>query len=144
MWSEIADALTYRYQPANFFNPPYPGNNTTPEAFAEADNDRPEAPSVRDGPDAPISGFPASLQPNFATGETTKRAVAVTKRSTNKARRGLIMITMTLGNLHCRLFDYQQTFYELKRYRHDMILYEAMQKIYSHISNLSVRPADII
>jgi alpha-glucosidase len=39
MWNEIADPLTYRYRPANFFNRPYPGNNTTPEAFAEADND---------------------------------------------------------------------------------------------------------
>lgn len=79
-------ADTY-YQPANFFNRPYPGNNTTPEAFAEADNDPPEAPSVRDGPDAPIPGFPASLQPNFATGETSKRAVDLPKRSSIKGRR---------------------------------------------------------
>lgn len=75
-------------EPANFYNRPYPGNNTTPEAFAEADGDPPEAPPVRDGPDAPIPGFPASLQPNFASGNATKREVTVTKRATNKGRRG--------------------------------------------------------
>lgn len=54
-------------EPANFYNRPYPGNNTTPEKFAEADGDPPEAPPVRDGPDAPIPGFPDTLQPNFAS-----------------------------------------------------------------------------
>ncbi|KAL6237911.1 hypothetical protein BDW75DRAFT_248352 [Aspergillus navahoensis] len=65
-------------EPANFFNRPYPGNNTTPEKFAEANDNPPEPPAVRDGPDAPIPGFPDSLQPNFASGQTNeKRAVAV-------------------------------------------------------------------
>ncbi|KAL4997384.1 glycosyl hydrolases family 31-domain-containing protein [Aspergillus recurvatus] len=64
-------------EPANFFNRPYPGNNTTPEKFAEANDNPPEPPAVRDGPDAPIPGFPDSLQPNFASGQTNeKRAVA--------------------------------------------------------------------
>ncbi|KAL4973573.1 glycosyl hydrolases family 31-domain-containing protein [Aspergillus desertorum] len=68
-------------EPANFFNRPYPGNNTTPEKFAEANDNPPEPPAVRDGPDAPIPGFPASLQPNFASGQTDqKRAVAVVER----------------------------------------------------------------
>ncbi|KAL4799677.1 glycosyl hydrolases family 31-domain-containing protein [Aspergillus venezuelensis] len=58
-------------EPANFYNRPYPGNNTTPENFAEVDGDPPEAPPVRDGPDAPIPGFPASLQPNFASDQST-------------------------------------------------------------------------
>ncbi|KAL4986735.1 glycosyl hydrolases family 31-domain-containing protein [Aspergillus falconensis] len=67
-------------EPANFFNRPYPGNNTTPEKFAEANDNPPEPPAVRDGPDAPIPGFPDSLQPNFASGQTNeKRAVAVVK-----------------------------------------------------------------
>jgi alpha-glucosidase len=46
---------------------------------------------VRDGPDAPIPGFPASLQPNFATGnssDATKREATVSKRALNKGRRG--------------------------------------------------------
>ncbi|KAF9888046.1 hypothetical protein FE257_009310 [Aspergillus nanangensis] len=63
-------------EPANFYNRPYPGNNTTPEDFAAVDGDPPAAPPVRDGPDAPIPGFPDSLQPNFASGSssTSKRA----------------------------------------------------------------------
>ncbi|KAL2867843.1 glycosyl hydrolases family 31-domain-containing protein [Aspergillus lucknowensis] len=64
-------------EPANFYNRPYPGNNTTPEDFAEANDNPPDPPPVRDGPDAPIPGFPDSLQPNFASGQTTeKRAIA--------------------------------------------------------------------
>jgi alpha-glucosidase len=68
-------------EPANFYNRPYPGNNTTPEEFAEANDNPPEPPAVRDGPDAPIPGFPDSLQPNFASGQTNeKRAVATVER----------------------------------------------------------------
>ncbi|KAK7408924.1 hypothetical protein QQX98_008868 [Neonectria punicea] len=70
-------------EPANFYNRPYPGNNTTPENFAEVDGDPPIPPPVRDGPDAPIPGFPDSLQPNFASNEPTsavKREVAVAPR----------------------------------------------------------------
>ena len=91
MLGDNYNPLTPALQPANFYNRPYPGNNTTPEAFAEADGDPPKAPPVRDGPDAPIPGFPASLQPNFATGdesEPTKREITVTKRALNKGRRG--------------------------------------------------------
>ncbi|KAH7304269.1 family 31 glycoside hydrolase [Stachybotrys elegans] len=62
-------------EPANFYNRPYPGNNTTPEKFAENDGIPPQAPPVRDGPDAPIPGFPDSLQPNFAS-----NGAAVAKR----------------------------------------------------------------
>lgn len=75
-------------EPANFYNRPYPGNNTTPEDFAAVDGDPPEAPPVRDGPDAPIPGFPASLQPNFPGSGVEERAVAV-KRPRSNARREL-------------------------------------------------------
>lgn len=66
-------------------NRPYPGNNTTPENFAEVDGDPPMPPPVRDGPDAPIPGFPASLQPNFPSSGTnvTKRAVVIKRSNTN-------------------------------------------------------------
>ncbi|KAJ5226698.1 uncharacterized protein N7469_006704 [Penicillium citrinum] len=73
-------------EPANFYNRPYPGNNTTPENFAEVDGDPPAAPPVRDGPDAPIPGFPASLQPNFASSENTKRAASSDLVQNKKAR----------------------------------------------------------
>ncbi|KEY74941.1 hypothetical protein S7711_01290 [Stachybotrys chartarum IBT 7711] len=72
-------------EPANFFNRPYPGNNTTPEEFAANDGIPPEPPAVRDGPDAPIPGFPDSLQPNFASGTQVNRREAVTRQS--KVRR---------------------------------------------------------
>ncbi|KAH8672330.1 family 31 glycoside hydrolase [Ilyonectria robusta] len=68
-------------EPANFYNRPYPGNNTTPEKFAEVDGDPPIPPPVRDGPDAPIPGFPDSLQPNFASNEAAKREAAVVQTS---------------------------------------------------------------
>ncbi|KAF4978132.1 hypothetical protein FZEAL_5430 [Fusarium zealandicum] len=69
-------------EPANFYNRPYPGNNTTPEDFAEVDGDPPKPPPVRDGPDAPIPGFPDSLQPNFASGSRDdRREVALATRS---------------------------------------------------------------
>lgn len=68
-------------EPANFYNRPYPGNNTTPEKFAEVDGDPPVPPPVRDGPDAPIPGFPDSLQPNFASNEAAKREAAVVQTS---------------------------------------------------------------
>lgn len=46
-------------------------------------------PPVRNGPDAPIPGFPASLQPNFSTegAEVPKRAAAV-KRSIGEGESG--------------------------------------------------------
>lgn len=75
-------------EPANFYNRPYPGNNTTPEAFAEADGDPPEPPPVREGPDAPIPGFPDSLQPNFASGGSGRRFITITKRSESKKQHG--------------------------------------------------------
>lgn len=68
-------------EPANFYNRPYPGNNTTPEDFAEVDGDPPKPPPVRDGPDAPIPGFPDSLQPNFASGSNDKRQTSLAIRS---------------------------------------------------------------
>lgn len=74
-------------EPANFYKRPYPGNNTTPEQFAENDGDPPQLPPVRDGPDAPIPVFPASLQPNFGSEELTKRTVVVSKRSKSRTRR---------------------------------------------------------
>src|SRR5690606_24499065 len=73
-------------EPANFYNRPYPGNNTTPEDFAAVDGDPPEPPPLRDGPDAPIPGFPDSLQPNFATGESSPERRAVTARRTPRSR----------------------------------------------------------
>lgn len=77
-------------EPANFYNRPYPGNNTTPEDFAEVDGDPPEPPPLRDGPDAPIPGFPDSLQPNFASGNSTNEARAVVKRTPrSRGRRNL-------------------------------------------------------
>ncbi|OQE27003.1 hypothetical protein PENFLA_c006G03149 [Penicillium flavigenum] len=79
-------------EPANFYNRPYPGNNTTPEDFAEVDGDPPAPPPVRDGPDAPIPGFPDSLQPNFASGNTNeKRATAVVepRQPRSRSRRNL-------------------------------------------------------
>lgn len=77
-------------EPANFFNRPYPGNNTTPDKFAEEDGDPPTPPPVRDGPDAPIPGFPDSLQPNFAskdgsTASKRENAVEVIQRSTTRS-----------------------------------------------------------
>jgi alpha-glucosidase len=74
-------------EPANFFNRPYPGNNTTPENFAEVDGDPPKPPPVRDGPDAPIPGFPDSLQPNFASGNANeKRSTTVVQRHQPQSR----------------------------------------------------------
>ncbi|UJO15385.1 putative alpha/beta-glucosidase agdC [Fulvia fulva] len=64
-------------EPANFCNRPYPCNS--PTGFAEEEGNPPEPPPVRGGPDAPIPGFPASLQPNFANGDE-KHPVAVSKR----------------------------------------------------------------
>jgi alpha-glucosidase len=72
-------------EPANFYNRPYPGNNTTPEEFAKNDGIPPQAPPVREGPDAPIPGFPPSLQPNFASEGSEKRAISAFPSS---ARRG--------------------------------------------------------
>ncbi|OGM44114.1 putative lysosomal alpha-glucosidase [Aspergillus bombycis] len=80
-------------EPANFYNRPYPGNNTTPENFAEVDGDPPAAPPVRDGPDAPIPGFPASLQPNWVSSDATEKrdttAVVQRQRSRSRSRRNL-------------------------------------------------------
>lgn len=78
-------------EPANFYNRPYPGNNTTPEDFAEVDGDPPTPPPVRDGPDAPIPGFPASLQPNFASEgtEPTKRSSSTTSLARRSNPRNL-------------------------------------------------------
>ncbi|KAF4452600.1 hypothetical protein F53441_4620 [Fusarium austroafricanum] len=76
-------------EPANFFNRPYPGNNTTPENFAKVDGDPPKAPPVRDGPPRYIPGFPESLQPKSLRSE--KREVCgsgkLTKRCRTKAVR---------------------------------------------------------
>ncbi|KAL4899489.1 hypothetical protein BDW74DRAFT_110519 [Aspergillus multicolor] len=75
-------------EPANFYNRPYPGNNTTPENFAEANDNPPEPPALRDGPDAPIPGFPASLQPNFASSDANeKRAFDLVKREPRSHQR---------------------------------------------------------
>ncbi|CBF84581.1 hypothetical protein AN8953.2 [Aspergillus nidulans FGSC A4] len=78
-------------EPANFYNRPYPGNNTTPEEFAEANDNPPEPPAVRDGPDAPIPGFPDSLQPNFASGQTNEKRAVVTveRRARSQSHRQL-------------------------------------------------------
>ena len=76
-------------EPANFYNRPYPGNNSTPEDFAEVDGDPPEPPPVRDGPDAPITGFPDSLQPNFASGAVAKRSEPEVECKTPKPGRSL-------------------------------------------------------
>ncbi|KEZ45518.1 putative alpha/beta-glucosidase agdC [Scedosporium apiospermum] len=77
-------------EPANFYNRPYPGNNTTPEHFAEVDGDPPKPPPVRDGPDAPIPGFPDSLQPNFASTNTAdierRDVVAKPRRSSSRSK----------------------------------------------------------
>ena len=77
-------------EPANFYNRPYPGNNTTPEHFAEVDGDPPRPPPVRDGPDAPIPGFPDSLQPNFASANTAdierRDVVAKPRRSSSRSK----------------------------------------------------------
>ncbi|KAF5022717.1 hypothetical protein F66182_5265 [Fusarium sp. NRRL 66182] len=73
-------------EPANFFNRPYPGNNTTPERFAEIDGDPPTPPPVRDGPPAPIPGFPDSLQPRSSRG-SDKRQITLAKRSTHSQSR---------------------------------------------------------
>lgn len=47
-------------------------------------------PPVRDGPDAPIPGFPASLQPNFPGEgtEVTKRATIVKRSNNGQMERG--------------------------------------------------------
>ncbi|KAF2722967.1 glycoside hydrolase family 31 protein [Polychaeton citri CBS 116435] len=63
-------------EPANFCNRPYPCNN--PVQFAEENDNPPAPPPVRDGPDAPVPGFPASLQPNFAN--VSERSVEIVKR----------------------------------------------------------------
>ncbi|PIG79150.1 lysosomal alpha-glucosidase [Aspergillus arachidicola] len=78
-------------EPANFYNRPYPGNNTTPENFAEVDGDPPAAPPVRDGPDAPIPGFPASLQPNWVQSNATEKrsTAAVVPRQPSRSHRNL-------------------------------------------------------
>ncbi|PKS05659.1 hypothetical protein jhhlp_008178 [Lomentospora prolificans] len=73
-------------EPANFYNRPYPGNNTTPEDFAEKDGDPPQPPPVRDGPDAPIPGFPDSLQPNFSPSHATQKREAVVVRHSTHTR----------------------------------------------------------
>ncbi|PCD26347.1 hypothetical protein AU210_012777 [Fusarium oxysporum f. sp. radicis-cucumerinum] len=70
-------------EPANFFNRPYPGNNTTPENFAKVDGDPPKAPPVRDGPPARIPGFPESLQPPSL--RSTKREVATVAKTTKRS-----------------------------------------------------------
>lgn len=69
-------------EPANFYNRPYPGNNTTPEEFAKNDGIPPAAPPVRDGPDAPIPGFPDSLQPNFVSGKRAEKRDILTRDQT--------------------------------------------------------------
>lgn len=73
-------------EPANFYNRPYPGNNTTPEKFADADGDPPTPPPVRDGPDAPIPGFPDSLQGNFTSGHKNNKRVAAVVRRVPRSR----------------------------------------------------------
>ncbi|KAL2860148.1 glycosyl hydrolases family 31-domain-containing protein [Aspergillus pseudodeflectus] len=84
-------------EPANFYNRPYPGNNTTPENFAEVDGDPPEAPPVRDGPDAPIPGFPDSLQPKFASGQTNEKREAVSTTTVQHSTRSLARRTRGAG-----------------------------------------------
>ncbi|KAM0551272.1 hypothetical protein ACHAPJ_008617 [Fusarium lateritium] len=71
-------------EPANFFNRPYPGNNTTPEDFARVDGDPPKPPPVRDGPPARIPGFPDSLQPKSDRG-SDKREVATIAKTTKRS-----------------------------------------------------------
>lgn len=73
-------------EPANFYNRPYPGNNTTPENFAEIDGNPPKPPPVRNGPDAPIPGFPSSLQPNLGSSNLTKRHVPNVEHRTTSGR----------------------------------------------------------
>ncbi|CAF3506602.1 hypothetical protein FGSG_03462 [Fusarium graminearum PH-1] len=70
-------------EPANFFNRPYPGNNTTPEKFAEIDGDPPKPPPVRDGPPAPIAGFPDSLQP-ASSRHNTREVASIAKTTIHK------------------------------------------------------------
>ncbi|KAK6711750.1 hypothetical protein SNK05_006182 [Fusarium graminearum] len=70
-------------EPANFFNRPYPGNNTTPEKFAEIDGDPPKPPPVRDGPPAPIAGFPDSLQP-ASSRRNTREVASIAKTTIHK------------------------------------------------------------
>jgi alpha-glucosidase len=53
-------------EPANFYNRPY-GLDLTPEEYSDRENIPPTPPPIREGPDAPIPGFPASLQPNWPT-----------------------------------------------------------------------------
>ncbi|CAI4212774.1 unnamed protein product [Parascedosporium putredinis] len=86
-------------EPANFYNRPYPGNNTTPEHFAEVDGDPPKPPPVRDGPDAPIPGFPDSLQPNFAAGVTTRRHEPATHQPRVRQSRGRGRVALVAGAL---------------------------------------------
>ncbi|KAI6817135.1 glycoside hydrolase family 31 protein [Hortaea werneckii] len=59
-------------EPANFLNRPYPGP-APPAEFAEENNNPPDPPPVRDGPDAPIPGFPQSLQGDLAPVDVKKR-----------------------------------------------------------------------
>jgi alpha-glucosidase len=74
-------------EPANFYNRPYPGNNMTPEEFSQKEGIPPLAPPVRVGPDAPIPGFPASLQPNFPpSGGAERRRVAAPSQSRPRRR----------------------------------------------------------
>ncbi|KAF2161915.1 glycoside hydrolase family 31 protein [Zasmidium cellare ATCC 36951] len=65
-------------EPANFCNRPYPCNN--PLGFAEEEGNPPDPPPVRDGPASPLPGFPASLQPNFASDDAADSAPSVKKR----------------------------------------------------------------
>ena len=93
-------------EPANFYNRPYPGNNTTPENFAAVDGDPPTPPPVRDGPDAPIPGFPASLQPKDSSASTSiKRSVVATQK--HHARSTL---RRNLGAGHWRSGNHQDDF----------------------------------
>nr|OQO17493.1 hypothetical protein B0A51_15084 [Rachicladosporium sp. CCFEE 5018] len=75
-------------EPANFYNRPYPGNNTTPEQFAINDGQPPQPPPVRSGPDAPIPGFPASLQPGFEADAAVNKRDAIVKRQGGRGGRG--------------------------------------------------------
>lgn len=58
-------------EPANFCNRPYPCEN--PSRFAEENDNPPDPPAVRDGPDALIPGFPESLQGDLTDSNTTTK-----------------------------------------------------------------------
>lgn len=66
-------------EPANFLNRPYPGP-LPPAEFAEEQGNPPVPPPVRDGPDAPIPGFPQSLQGDLAPVDVTKRQAHASHR----------------------------------------------------------------